>query len=124
MKAFQQILGGLNWLTINTRPNISVATKLLGQLNCDPSIVHLNSAKYILRYLRSTASHRIWFTQGDERLQGNIGIPSAMKDEKQLMFTDSNWSAQDASAPGKNETRTVNMKEMKSIQGYYITRNN
>ena len=30
VKVFQQILGGLNWLTINTRPDISVATKLLG----------------------------------------------------------------------------------------------
>ena len=122
VKAFQQILGGLNWLTINTRPDINVATKLLGQFNCDPSIGHLNSAKYVLRYLRSTASHGIWFTQGDERLRGNVGIPSAMKDEKLLTFTDSNWGAQDASAPRKDETRTVDMEEMKSIQGYYITR--
>ena len=45
-----------------------------------------------------------------------------MKDEKLLTFTDSNWGAQDASAPRPNETRTVNMEEMKSIQGYYITR--
>ena len=93
LKAFQQILGGLNWFTINIRPDISVATKLLGQFNCDPSIGHLNSAKYVLRYLRSTASHGIWFTQGDERLRGNIEIPSAMKDEKLLTFTDSNWGA-------------------------------
>ena len=88
VKAFQQILEGLNWLTINTRPDISVATKLLGQFNCDPSIGHLNSAKYVLRYLRSTTFHCIWFTQGDERLCGNVGIPSTMKDEKLLTFTD------------------------------------
>ena len=68
VKAFQQILGGLNWLTINTRPDYNVATKLLGQFKCDPSIGHLNSAKCVLQYLRSTSSHGIWFTQGDERL--------------------------------------------------------
>ena len=111
MKAFQQILGGLNWLTINTRPDINVATKLLGQFNCNPSIGHLNFAKYVLRYLRSTASYSIWFTQGDERLRGNVGIPSDMKDEKLLTFTDSNWVAQDASAPRKDEIQTVDMEE-------------
>ena len=44
-----------------------------------------------------------------------------MKNEKLLTFTDSNWGAQDSSAPHKDETRTVDMGEMKSIQGYYIT---
>ena len=121
VKAFQQILGGLNWLTINTRPDINVTTKLLGQFNCDSSIGHLNSAKYVLRYLRLTASYGIWFTQGDERLLENIGIPTAMKDKKLLAFTESNWGAQDASAPRKDETQTMDMEEMKSIQGYYIT---
>ena len=114
-------MGGLNWLTINTRPDINVATKLLGQFNCNPSIGHLNSAKYVLRYLRLTSSHGIWFTQGDDRLLGNVGLPNAMKDEKLLTFTDSNWGAQDASTPRPNKPRTVDMEKMKSIQGYYIT---
>ena len=29
VKEYQLILGGLNWLTINTRPEINLATKLL-----------------------------------------------------------------------------------------------
>ena len=44
VKAFLKILEGLTWLTINTRPDINVATKLLGQLNYNPSIGHLNFA--------------------------------------------------------------------------------
>ena len=44
-----------------------------------------------------------------------------MKDKKLLTFTDSNWGAQDASAARKDETRIMDMEEMKSIQGYYIT---
>ena len=116
VKAYQSIMGGLNWLTINTRPDINVAIKLLGQFNCNPSIGHLNSAKQVLRYLRSTVLHGIWFTQGDDRLCGNVGLPSTKKDEQLLTFTDSNWGAQDASAPKPNETRTVDMEVMKSIQ--------
>ena len=44
-----------------------------------------------------------------------------MKDEKLLTFTDSNWGAQDALALRKDEAQTVDMEEMKSIQGYYRT---
>ena len=39
-----------------------------------------------------------------------------------MIFTDSNWGSQDASKPKPNETRTATMKELKSIQGFYITR--
>ena len=44
-----------------------------------------------------------------------------MKDEKLLTFTNLNWGAQDASAPHKDVTQTVDMEEMKPMQGYYIT---
>ena len=115
-------MGGLNWLTINTRPDINVATKILGQYNYNLLISHLNSAKYVLHYLCSTSSHGIWFTQGNNRLRGNVGLPNTMKNEKLLTFADSNWGAQDASALRPNETCIVDMEEMKSIQGYYITR--
>ena len=41
-----------------------------------------------------------------------------MKDEKLLIFIDSNWGAQDAFSPQKDKTQTMDMEEMKSIQGY------
>ena len=37
-------------------------------------------------------------------------------------FTDSNWDPQTASKPRPKKTRTVKMEELKSIQGFYITR--
>ena len=43
--AFQSILGSLNWLSINTRPDIAVAYKLLSQFNSNPSQGHLDAAK-------------------------------------------------------------------------------
>ena len=39
-----------------------------------------------------------------------------------IVFTDSNWGPQDASKPKPNETQTVTVEELKSIQGFYITR--
>ena len=37
-----------------------------------------------------------------------------------MVFADSNWGPQDASKPKPDETRTVTMEELKSIQGFYI----
>lgn len=119
---FQSIMGGLTWLSINTRPGICTATKLLGQFCSNPLYGHFQSAKQVLRYLSHTSSHGIWFTQGDIILEGCVGLLEAFKDEKTLTFTESNWGSQDASQPRENETRTVTSEEMKSIQGYYITR--
>ena len=61
VQKYQSIVGGLNWLTINTRPDINTAYSLLSQFNTNPSHGHLEAAKYVLRYLKHTSSHGIWF---------------------------------------------------------------
>ena len=122
LKRYQSIIGGLNWLCINSRPDISTAYSLLSQFNCDPSNGHWEAAKHVLKYLKGTASHGIWFRQGEDRLTGCVAVPEELKHEQLLLFTDSNWGPQDASSPKPNETRTVEMEELKSIQGFYITR--
>ena len=72
--------------------------------------------------MKNTASHGIWFRQGENRLQGTVAIPEELNGDELLLFTDSNWGPQDASRPTPNETRTVTMQELKSVQGYYLTR--
>ena len=49
-------------------------------------------------------------------------MPEELKGDELIAFTDSNWGPQDASKPRSNETRTVTLEELKSIQGFYITR--
>ena len=49
-------------------------------------------------------------------------MPVDMNDDGCVVYTDSNWGPQDASKPRENETRTVDMEELKSVQGFYITR--
>ena len=51
-----------------------------------------------------------------------MAIPDEVKGNDFLTFTDSNWGPQDASHPLPVETRTVTMDELKSLQGFYITR--
>ena len=63
-----------------------------------------------------------WFYQGENRLHGSVAIPEHLKEEELMIITDSNWGPQDASKPRLNETKTVTIEELKSIQGFYITR--
>ena len=94
---------------------------LLLKSNCNPSKGHLESAKYVLLYLKNTSSHGIWFKQGENRLHGSVSIPEELKGNDLMVFTDSNWGPQDASKPKPNQTCTVTMEKLKSIQGFYIT---
>ena len=61
VKEYQSLIGGLNWLSINTRPDINTAYSLLLQFNCNPSQGHLELEKYGLSYLKHTSSHGILF---------------------------------------------------------------
>ena len=67
----------------------------------------MDSAKYVLRYLKHTSLHGIWFKQGENRLHGSVAISEELKGNELIVFTDSNWGPQDASKPRPNETRTV-----------------
>ena len=80
----------MNWLAINTRPDINTAYSLLSQFNSNPSQGHYDAAKYVLRYLKGTASHGIWFRQGENRLQGAVAIPEELKGDEFILFTNSN----------------------------------
>ena len=122
VRTFQSIMGGINWLTINIRPDIDTVYSLLNQSNSNPSQGYLEAAKYVLRYLKHTSSHRIRFKQGENHLHGSVVILDHLKGEDLMVFIDSNWGPQDASKPKPNKTQTVTMEELKSIQGFYITR--
>ena len=75
----------------------------------------------MVRYLKDTSSHGIWFKQGENHLHGSVAIPDHLKGKDLMVFTDSNLGPQDASKPKLKKTRTVTMEELKSIQGFYIT---
>jgi hypothetical protein len=120
---YQSLLGGLNWMAICTRPDISVAMSLLSQFCCDPSAGHLEGAKYVLRYLKGTADYGIYYRESSDFLAGHIAWPHDHSDASDVdCFTDSNWGPQDASQPVPDDTRTVSRDEVKSLQGVYITR--
>ena len=54
VKPYQRLVGGLNWLSTSTRPDLCVAVCLLSQFSHNPSEGHLDAARYVLRYLQGT----------------------------------------------------------------------
>lgn len=75
---FQSLIGGLNWLSINSHPDICTVYSLLSQFNSNPLQGHMEAAKYVIRYLKHTASYGIWFRQGENQLHGTVVIPEEL----------------------------------------------
>ena len=103
-------------------PILTLRTAYWVNSTATPSQGYLESTKCVLRYLKHTSFHGIWFKQGENWLHGSVDIPKELKGNDLMVFTDSSWGPQDVSKPKPNKTRTVTMEELKLIQGFYITR--
>ena len=72
---YSSLTGSLVWLSYSTRPDISVITSQLCSHNREPSPGHLNAAKYVLRYLKSTLTHGIFFSsKGNSALETFVSL--------------------------------------------------
>jgi len=63
---YGELVGGLLWLSINTRPDIKQAVSVLCRFIKNPGRLHWTAAKLVLRYLRGTTSHGIVFSHNKE----------------------------------------------------------
>ena len=68
----------------------ATAYKLLSQFNCNPSQGHLDATKYVLKYLSTTSSHRLWFKQHENRLEAAVSLPAGFTGKELLLWTGSN----------------------------------
>ncbi|KAM2097703.1 hypothetical protein ACFX1R_021210 [Malus domestica] len=64
---YRSIVGALQYLTW-TRPDISFVVNQVCQFMHQPTDLHLQGAKRILCFLKGTASHGLWFKQGNLNL--------------------------------------------------------
>ena len=75
--AYRRLIGKLLYLT-NTRPDISFSVQQLSQFLAAPMDVHLTVAHRILRYLKGTPRHGLFFPSNN--------------DLKSTAFSDSDWA--------------------------------
>ncbi|MGL5814547.1 MAG: reverse transcriptase domain-containing protein, partial [Aeromonas sp.] len=135
VKDYQSLVGGLNWISLSTRPDITGSVCLLATYLHNPSQGHLDSAKHVLKYLKGTMDWGIRFTQPPAEpsydsfdpadcLNAIVAWPTDDQPRVATVdrldtYTDSNWGPQDASRPKPDETRTD--AEMYSLLGSVIT---
>lgn len=63
---YRQLIGGLMYLSVCTRPDISYACSQLSQYNTCFDISHWRAAKRVLRYLAGTINYGLHFTKSKE----------------------------------------------------------
>jgi hypothetical protein len=121
VRDYQKLVGGLNWLGCSTRPDITAAVSLLSRHLTNPSQPHLDSARYVLSWLKGTLDHGIRFTQGECCTEGLTAWPERPVDDPlSLTFTDANWGPQDASHPKPGEI--IDEDEVRSLLGHVVMR--
>ncbi|KAM2731468.1 hypothetical protein EV2_035124 [Malus domestica] len=64
---YRSIVGGLQYLTW-TRPDLAFAVNQICQFMHAPREQHLQAAKRVLRFLKGSISHGVWFTKGPVHL--------------------------------------------------------
>jgi hypothetical protein len=88
-KQYQELLGSFNWLSISTRPDITGIVYLLYKLQSEPSPQHMDSAKYVIKYLAATPTTGLYYsTQNNNNLQSFVTFPPQ---QSLLAFSDANW---------------------------------
>jgi hypothetical protein len=65
---FQQIVGGLLYLSICTRPDIANSVRAVATHSAEPTQKHLTAAKRIMRYIKGTKTETIKFTKTDNNI--------------------------------------------------------
>ena len=139
---FQSLVGGFNWLSTSTRPDITAVTSLLARHLPNPSQGHLDSAIHVLRYLKGTDQWGIRFTQPSSTQGGgsptpdpadclkglvawptkDAGVPRVLPIDRLDEYTDSNWGPQDASHPKEGQPgQRVTDDDVKSLLGNVAT---
>lgn len=67
--AYQSLIGALLYAAVTSRPDISIATAILGRRVQHPSETDWNEAKRVLRYLKGTLNHVLYLGGSDQKLE-------------------------------------------------------
>ena len=133
---YQSIVGCLNWLAINTRPDLSVCVSFLAAYSAGPLPGHVAAAKYALKYVHSTVDQGIAFHSHntDATLQSHLHFPFGHDKEAYsdahaplphhahlcTSYTDACWGSQiGSSVPDGTE---IPLWKYRSMSGYVVMR--
>ena len=68
VRLYREIVGSLVYIMTSTRPDLSYSITKLSQHLDKPTLMHLNAAKHVLRYLKGTIDKNLVFRKSEEPL--------------------------------------------------------
>ena len=71
---YRELIEGLMYLSVGTRPNITHAISVLSQFNDCHEDMHWRAAKRILRYLIGTQNAKLIFKKSREKIDGYVDV--------------------------------------------------
>ncbi len=132
---YQSIVGSLNWLATNTRPDLAPITSFLAAYNNNPSQGHVDAALYAIKYLRQTVDYGIAFhskapsaTSGfihfpfhhDLEAYSDALPPTAAEQQDLTAYSDACWGSQLGGAVTVGEE--IDMFKLRSMSGFIVIR--
>jgi hypothetical protein len=132
---YQSIVGSLNWLATNTRPDLAPVTSFLAAYNHNPSKGHMDAAIYAIKYLRQTVDYGIAFhSAADSKASGYVHYPyshdleaysdalppSAIEHNALTSYSDACWGSQLGNV--EHSDTELELFKMRSMSGYIILR--
>jgi hypothetical protein len=69
---YSSTIGSLMYAMVCTRPDIAHSVGVVSRYMNNPGKEHWEAVKWILRYLRGTATHALYFGGSDTFLQGYV----------------------------------------------------
>ena len=132
---FQSLVGSLNWLATNTRPDLAPVTSFLAAYNHHPTQQHMDAALYAVKYLRHTTEYGIAFHSAsdtsatayvhfpfhhDIEAYSDALPPTAAEHCQLTAYSDACWGSQlGTTVPIGSE---IEMFKLRSMSGYMILR--
>ena len=132
---YQSVVGSLNWLATNTRPDLAPVTSFLAAYNHYPTQQHMDAALYAIKYVRSTVEYGIAF-HSNAHIQSSAFVhfpfhhdieayndalpPTAAEHSELTAYSDACWGSQlgNIALTGKE----IEMFKLRSMSGYIVLR--
>ena len=116
----RSLIGSLNWLSIQTRPDINTITNILAQHLTNPSKGHLTATKHVIKYLKSCPLKGIKFTsKEDPNINSFIKFP--LDPGKIHSLCDANWGPQCAKTVDTDAPPVLlDLWKSRSLSGFII----
>jgi len=87
---YMSAVGGLLYISMTTRPDISYATSVLSRFMACPGVDHVRAAKRVIQYLYRTKTHGLLFSR--QKLMNSVGAPHASDTPELYVHTRKNTS--------------------------------